>query len=393
MNKKIKTALIAAAGCVGAGGILMGVGSAMGGYSELGKINMAQGWRGYERAVTPLRYSVYSLPGVGSLLAELDDIALSGAQEAAMENWADGLEDSAEEWADGFEDGAEEWADSFEDGVENWADGVENRMEGWSDGVENRVEGMTDDGYYNGAEQNMEQEVFTGDFEKDIAFTEMPAAIEVEIGVHCLKLVEGDTGKIRLEGRNADRIQCYVENGTLYLKDVGTHKKYKKTNGRELTLTVPAGTEWKTAVLDADMGYVQAETLSAKTAVLKTEMGSIELGKLKADFAEASGEMGNVEVEEAEIKGLKAEAEMGNIVFAGTVKGTVEADSEMGSITLRLRQKQEEFDYRVSSEMGEVKVGGVKYGLADGREKTVDNGADWRMDLETSMGSIEILFE
>ena len=150
-----------------------------------------------------------------------------------------------------------------------------------------------------------------------------------------------------------------MENGTLYLKDVGTHKKYKKTNGRELTLTVPVGTEWKTAVLDADMGYVQAETLSAKTAVLKTEMGSIELGKLKADYAEASGEMGNVEVEEAEIKGLKAEAEMGNIVFAGTVKGPVEADSEMGSITLRLRQEQEEFDYRVSSEMGEVKIDGA----------------------------------
>lgn len=382
MNKKIKTVIIAAAGCVGAGCILMGVGSAMGGYDELGKINMEQGWRGFERVMTPLRYSVYRLPGVGNLLAELDDIALSEAQEDAMENWADGLEDSAEEWANGFEDG-----------VENWTDSLENRMEGWSDGVENRVDGIMDNGYYNGAEQNMGQEVFDGDFETDIAFTGMPEAIEVEIGVHGLKLMEGNAGKIRLEGRNADRIQCYVENGTLYLKDVGTHKKYEKTNGRELMLTVPAGTEWKTAVLDADMGYVQAETLSAKTAVLKTEMGSIELGKLKADYAEASGEMGNVEVEEAEIKGLKAEAEMGNIVFAGTVKGPVEADSEMGSITLRLRQEQEEFDYRVSSEMGEVKIDGAKYGLADGREKTVDNGADWQMDLETSMGSIEILFE
>lgn len=382
MNKKIKTVIIAAAGCVGAGCILMGVGSAMGGYDELGKINMEQGWRGFERVMTPLRYSVYRLPGVGNLLAELDDIALSEAQQNAMENWADGLEDSAEEWANGFEDG-----------VENWTDSLENRMEGWSDGVENRVDGIMDNGYYNGAEQNMGQEVFDGDFETDIAFTGMPEAIEVEIGVHGLKLMEGDAVKIRLEGRNADRIQCYVENGTLYLKDVGTHKKYEKTNGRELMLTVPAGTEWKTAVLDADMGYVQAETLSAKTAVLKTEMGSIELGKLKADYAEASGEMGNVEVEEAEIKGLKAEAEMGNIVFAGTVKGPVEADSEMGSITLRLRQEQEEFDYRVSSEMGEVKIDGVKYGLADGREKTVDNGADWQMDLETSMGSIEILFE
>ena len=58
---------------------------------------------------------------------------------------------------------------------------------------------------------------------------------------------------------------------------------------------MPAGTEWKRAALDADLGYISAETLSAETAVLDAEMGSIELGRLKADTAETSGEMGNVE--------------------------------------------------------------------------------------------------
>lgn len=295
MNKKIKTILIAAAGCVGAGGILMGIGSAMGGYSELGRMNTAL-----------------------------------------------------------------EWADS---------------------------------GYYEGEEQNMEQEVFSGDFETEIIFAQMPEALEAKIGVHGLKLVEGDAGEIRLEGRNADRVQCYVENGTLYLKDVGTHKKYKKTNGRELTLTVPAGMEWETAVLEADLGYVYAETLSAKTAVLDAEMGSVKVGRLKADSVQASGEMGNVEIAEGTVKGLKANAEMGSILFSGTVEGPAEADAEMGSVTLRLYQKQEDFNYKVSSEMGSIKIGGKKYGAADGREKTVDHGADWQMDLETSMGSIEISFE
>lgn len=254
MNKKVKTILIAAAGCIGAGAVLMGIGSAMGGTLELGRMN-------------------------------------------ASPDWADGSD-------------------------------------------------------YDGEETNMEQEVFSGDFETEIVFDEMPEALEAEIGVHGLKITEGDDGRISLKGRNADRIQCYVENGTLYLKDVGQHKKYKKTNGRELTLTVPAGTEWKRAALDADLGYISAETLSAETVVLDAEMGSIELGRLKADTAETSGEMGNVEIAEGTLKGLKAEADMGNIVFAGTIEGA-----------------------------------------ADGREKTVSYGAGWQMDLETSMGSIEILFE
>lgn len=271
MNKKVKTILIAAAGCIGAGAVLMGIGSAMGGTLELGRMNASPDW--------------------------------------------------------------------------------------------------ADVGDYDGEEPNMEQEVFSGDFETEIVFDEMPEALDAEIGVHGLKITEGEAGRISLKGRNADRIQCYVENGTLYLKDVGQHKKYKKTNGRELTLTVPAGTEWKRAALDADLGYISAETLSAETVVLDAEMGSIELGR------------------------LKAEANMGNIVFAGTIEGAVEADCEMGNVTLKLSQKKEDFQYTIRSEMGEISIGGEKYGAADGREKTVSYGAGWQMDLETSMGSIEILFE
>lgn len=295
MNKKVKTILIAAAGCIGAGAVLMGIGSAMGGTLELGRMNASPDW--------------------------------------------------------------------------------------------------ADVGDYDGEEPNMEQEVFSGDFETEIVFDEMPEALDAEIGVHGLKITEGDDGRISLKGRNADRIQCYVENGTLYLKNVRQHKKYKKTNGRELTLTVPAGTEWKRAALDADLGYISAETLSAETVVLDAEMGSIELGRLKADTAETSGEMGNVEIAEGTLKGLKAEANMGNIVFAGTIEGAVEADCEMGNVTLKLSQKKEDFQYTIRSEMGEISIGGEKYGAADGREKTVSYGAGWQMDLETSMGSIEILFE
>lgn len=295
MNKKIKTILIAAAGCIGAGAVLTGIGAAMGGCSELGKMNMPSVW--------------------------------------------------------------------------------------------------TDAGYYDGEETNTGQEVLNGDFEAEIVFTEMPETLEVEIGVHNLKLTEGNDGKIFLKGRNADRIQCYVENGTLYLKDVGEHKEYKKTNGRELTLTVPAGTEWKRASLETDMGYVSAETLSAETAVLDAEMGAVELESLKADTAEFLAEMGNVEIAEGTVKGLKADAEMGNILFSGTIEETAEAECEMGNVTFKLSRKEEDFNYTICSEMGSVRIGNKKYGAADGTEKTVDHGADRQMTLETSMGSIEILFE
>ncbi|MDO4291796.1 MAG: DUF4097 family beta strand repeat-containing protein [Eubacteriales bacterium] len=228
-------------------------------------------------------------------------------------------------------------------------------------------------GYYSGREAEDGYPVYDGDFETQIESAALPLCLDAELGGHTLEILEGDGQEIFLEGSNCDRIQCYVRKDTLYVRDVGKWKKYLKTGKRELKLTVPAGTRWESAKLEVDMGLIRAERLEADETSLSTDMGSVEIGDLRTG-------------------GLEAETNMGSIELSGRVEGDVSVETGMGSVGLWLSQPKEDFNYTVSAEMGEVNLDGEDFdGLS--REKSIENGADWEMELSTSMGSIDISFD
>lgn len=247
-------------------------------------------------------------------------------------------------------------------------------------------------GVYQGEPEQKDAEVLSGDFVREISYSGSLKRLETNVGVHILEIREGDGDTISFEGKNCDRVQCYVKNGTLYVKDVGLNKKYNHINGRELVLTVPKGIRWESVEMDVDIGGVELEALEAKAVDLETEIGSIQIGQLTADFLKAQASMGSVEIQKAQLNGLEAEADMGSIELSGTVDGDIEADAEMGSIVLALAQKWEDFNYEISAELGTVTLGDEEYsGMSSLKE--VDSGADFRMVLNSSMGDIDISFE
>lgn len=249
-----------------------------------------------------------------------------------------------------------------------------------------------DRGRYDGETVTKDIEVLSGDFERSIEYHDSLENLEIKVGVHILEIREGDGPEILLEGTNCDQIQCYVDNGTLYLKDVGKNKKYLRVRDRTLTLTVPAGIRWDDASISAAIGGVEADALDAQKIKLDVDMGNIDIDSLTAERLEIGADMGNVELRNAQAGGLDAEANMGNIEFEGAVNGNVEAEAGMGSITLTLAQREDEFNYEISAGMGSVTLDGADFGGLS-HEKKLDNGADRRMKLESSMGSIDIYFE
>lgn len=247
-------------------------------------------------------------------------------------------------------------------------------------------------GSYNGEKEEKGEEVFSGDFEKDIAYSGALRKLETNVGVHILEIEEADGSGIHLSGKNCDRIQCYVKDGTLCIKDVGKNKKYTRVNDRELVLTVPAGIRWDAAEISAAIGGVEIGALAADKVSLEVDMGNITVETLTADKLEVDADMGNVEVSEAQAGRLEAEADMGSFSFDGIVDGDIDAEARMGSITLNLYQSEEDFNYEISAGMGSVTVDGADYsGLS--REKRIDNNAGKKMHLNSSMGSIDIYFE
>lgn len=254
------------------------------------------------------------------------------------------------------------------------------------------LENVNIGGRYDGEKEEKDTEVLTGDFERDIEYGGSLKKLETKVGVHILEIEEGSGDGIHISGRNCDRIQCYVKNGTLYIRDVGKNKKYTRVNDRELTLTVPADICWDEVEMDAEIGGVEMEFLKAKKVKLDVDMGNIAIHELAADRLEIEVEMGGTQVENAAVGGLDAETDMGSIEFEGIVEGDIEAKASMGSITLTLDQKESDFDYEISADMGSVVVDGEEYsGLSS--KKKVDNNAGRRMKVESSMGSIDIYFE
>lgn len=253
----------------------------------------------------------------------------------------------------------EELEDTVEDGIEN----------GWLD-----LDFWDDSSHWDGEGAEEGEEIFSGDFTHTVEWKgSFPADLEVEIGVHALEIVEGEGDSIVLEGHNADRIQCYVKDGALRIQDVGKNKKVFRSNDRQLVLTVPAGVVWKEAELSAGLSYISAETLSGGDVSLKSDLGSIEIGDLKADE-------------------LEADVDLGSIELAGTVNGDVTASTDMGSIILTLAEDPDDFNYEINTDLGSITVGNQDYSGMD-REKIVENGSERKMKLDSSMGSIEILWE
>ena len=249
-----------------------------------------------------------------------------------------------------------------------------------------------DAGVESGSEAISGYKVYDGDFSEEIAYEGTLKQLEVEIGVHSVKIEETDGTDIYLEGTNVESVQCYVKNGVLSLKDVGWNKKVSGTVKREIVLTVPADIKWEEADLEANMGNIEAEKLEADQTELSADMGNISLQKLTAGELDISADMGNIVVNNMYTDYLDVSANMGNVDLSGRIGNAAEAEADMGNITLHLDHQNEEFNYQISAEMGTISLDGKDYsGLK--KEERLDYGAKKMMELETSMGSIEISFQ
>lgn len=211
----------------------------------------------------------------------------------------------------------------------------------------------------------------SGDLDQDVAFVGELKKLKVDVGTYELSILEGTDG-IHLSGENCGSIRCSVKDGTLELKSAGEIVTVPKTGGRKLVLTVPEGIVWEKADLEADAG-------------------SISVGTLLADRTTIQASAGKVLVETLETKKLEASAAMGTITVSGSVEGDVELEAAMGNISLSLTQEREAYDYKLHSGMGRIVLGDSRYAGME-TETEIRNDSPWKMELESSMGNIELSF-
>ena len=213
----------------------------------------------------------------------------------------------------------------------------------------------------------------------------LPEEMEISANTLALKIVPGKSDAIILSGSNRDKMNCYIEDNCLYLEEKN-HKPIQK--GGEIVLTVPESMDWKKIEIDAQAAYVALQDFSAEEMEFSAGAGSIEASGLQTKKLILSAEAGAITVTDSEAAELEADAEAGVLRFSGSITDMVDADAELGNIVLNLSQREDDFDYEIDSDLGNVEFDGVSM-----ENFVICNKASGKMKLDSSMGNIEIYFE
>ena len=209
-----------------------------------------------------------------------------------------------------------------------------------------------------------------------------PEKMEISANTLALKIVPGESDAIILSGSNRDKMNCYIEDNCLYLEEKN-HKPLQKSG--EIVLTVP---DWKKIEIDVEAAYVALQNFSAEEMEFSADAGSIEASGLQMKKLILSVEAGAITLTDSEAAELEADAEAGAIRFSGSITDRVDADAELGNIVLKLSQSKDDFDYEIDSDLGNVEFDGISV-----ENSVICNKASGKMNLDSSMGNIEIYFE
>ena len=179
----------------------------------------------------------------------------------------------------------------------------------------------------------------------------LPEEMEISANTLELKIVPGKSDAIILSGSDRDKMNCYIEDNCLYLEEKN-HKPIQK--GGEIVLTVPESMDWKKIEIDAQAAYVALQDFSAEEMEFSAGAGSIEASGLQTKKLILSAEAGAITVTDSEAAELEADAEAGVLRFSGSITDMVDADAELGNIVLNLSQSEDDFDYEIDSDLGNV---------------------------------------
>ena len=236
-------------------------------------------------------------------------------------------------------------------------------------------------------------EVLRGDVSKYSVGSDVER-IDIELGGYILDTAYSEDDNYYISTDNADKIQCYTENGVLKLKAVNGSSRLSVGNigERQITLCIPKDKFIESLELELGAGQVTLNGINAGEVSLEVGAGQIFVNNIRAKELEVSVGAGQVELWGVEVDKLDAEIGMGELAGSVDIKKSADLECSMGNMELTLMGSQQDFNYQLEVAAGNIEVGRNSYsGLAN--EQKVNNGADKDIAIECSMGNITIEFK
>ena len=214
--------------------------------------------------------------------------------------------------------------------------------------------------------------------------------LELELDGYTLETAVSKDENYYLSAENADRVQCYLQKGVLYVKTPSAALHVNRE--RKLTLYLPEDARLESVDIELGAGQLTLKDLEAGEVSLEVGAGSISAENICAREVDLSVGAGLIELEGVDTDELDASIGMGSLSVSGSVNGDVDLECSMGEVTLTLAGTEQDFNYELEVTAGTLTLGDDEYsGLSHSR--TLDHGARKTMEIECSMGEVIISFE
>lgn len=234
-----------------------------------------------------------------------------------------------------------------------------------------------------------EYDIYEHDVEKFSVGSKV-TGLNIKVGGCTFCMEASDDSEFYVEATGAGSFQCFSEAGTLYIKSSKTTvNSLEEWEKGMITLYVP--TESLLEQVDAGLsaGLMKIANIVTKEMRLEAGAGQITVEQLQAEHCQVKVGMGEVLVKDMQVKKMDADVDMGHLRMDGAALGDVNAKCSVGSMELNLTGDEKDYNYTLASAMGQVTINGTDYsGLA--QEKTVQNSAKKNVNIECTMGKIEV---
>lgn len=235
-------------------------------------------------------------------------------------------------------------------------------------------------------------EIWQGDVEKQRICQGDFYELDLEIGGSMVEIDRSGDEYAYIKAENAGKLQAYLEEGVLYVKSVRPSSLSDEIKNSRITLYLPE--DCRLVVMDVSLGagQLKAKELQVDEVIAEIGAGQLQLENVEAINMELSLGAGEIIAKKVSLSTLSAQIGAGNLEFSGAIRENAEIECSMGNVSMKLEGDKQDFNYDLNCVAGNMEIGKDKYSGA-AVEKEIDNGAEKYINIDCSMGNVEVDFE
>ncbi len=195
--------------------------------------------------------------------------------------------------------------------------------------------------------------------------------LEVDIALIDVIIKEGDQFNVAYEGKTKYKPDVTTTGNKLVVSQKGKFGNASVGINKEtgtLTITIPEGTVFDSASIEAAMSKYNIDVLNAKELTFEVAMGEMDVNKAAGDILKVGTQSGDVDID-CDYTDINVECAMGNI-------------------DITLAKDVDDYDVTTEAAMGSVKVG--EHDAKGLSASSSGSGKSGSIRVDCSMGNVDI---